>query len=84
MLVAHMQHPTFLQESCSISPSKGTHAHAWVMMFDSEPEAFNAYANAMPNNCVFLVDTYDTLEGVQNAIQAGLALREHGHEKWLE
>ena len=61
-------------------PIKGTHAHAWVMMFDSEPEAFEAYANAMPNNCVFLVDTYDTLEGVQNAIQAGLKLREHGHE----
>lgn len=61
-------------------PIKGTHAHAWVMMFNSEPEAFAAYANAMPNNCVFLVDTYDTLEGVQNAIQAGLALREHGHE----
>ena len=34
----------------------------------------------MPNNCVFLVDTYDTLEGVQNAIQAGKRLREHGHE----
>ena len=52
-------------------PIKGTHAHAWVMMFDSEPEAFEAYANAMPNNCVFLVDTYDTIKGVQNAIQAG-------------
>ena len=61
-------------------PIKGTHAHAWVMMFDSEPEAFDAYANAMPNNCVFLVDTYDTLDGVQNAIKAGLQLRAHGHE----
>ncbi len=61
-------------------PIKGTHAHAWVMMFDTEPEAFEAYASAMPNNCVFLVDTYDTLNGVQNAIQAGLKLREHGHE----
>ena len=61
-------------------PIKGTHAHAWVMMFDSEPEAFEAYANAMPNNCVFLVDTYDTLDGVRNAIQAGKKLRAHGHE----
>ena len=61
-------------------PIKGTHAHAWVMMFESEPEAFQAYANAMPNNCVFLVDNYDTLEGVKNAIQAGKRLREYGHE----
>ena len=50
------------------------------MMFDSEPEAFEAYANAMPNNCVFLVDTYDTLEGVQNAIKVGRRMREQGHE----
>ena len=61
-------------------PIKGTHAHAWVMMFDSEPEAFEAYADAMPNNCVFLVDTYDTIEGVHNAIQVGSKLREQGHE----
>ena len=32
------------------------------------------------NNCTFLVDTYDTLEGVRNAIQQGIRLREHGHE----
>ena len=61
-------------------PIQGTHAHAWVMMFDSEPEAFEAYANAMPNNCVFLVDTYDTIDGVQNAIQVGNKLRDNGHE----
>ncbi|MCA9662882.1 MAG: nicotinate phosphoribosyltransferase, partial [Myxococcales bacterium] len=41
-------------------PVRGTHAHSWVMAFDSELEAFLAYARAMPNNCVFLVDTYDT------------------------
>ncbi len=61
-------------------PIKGTHAHAWVMMFDSEPEAFEAYANAMPNNCVFLVDTYDTLQGVHHAIEMGKKLRQRGHE----
>ena len=42
-------------------PVRGTHAHSWVMCFDDELEAFRAYAEAMPNNCVFLVDTYDTL-----------------------
>jgi nicotinate phosphoribosyltransferase len=61
-------------------PVRGTMAHSWVMSFDSEPEAFAAYARAMPNNCVFLVDTYDTLRGVENAIQIGRWLREQGHE----
>ena len=61
-------------------PVRGTHAHSWVMAFDSEPEAFAAYADAMPGNSVFLVDTYDTLEGIDNAIAAGRALRERGHE----
>ncbi|MCP4655205.1 MAG: nicotinate phosphoribosyltransferase, partial [bacterium] len=61
-------------------PIKGTHAHSWVMSFASEPEAFAAYARALPNNCVFLVDTYDTLEGVRHAIAMGKWLRERGHE----
>src|SRR3954471_19248241 len=61
-------------------PVKGTHAHSWVMSFDDEPEAFEAYARAMPNNCVFLVDTYDTLEGVRHAVEVGKRLRAHGHE----
>ncbi|MEN9360720.1 MAG: Nicotinate phosphoribosyltransferase pncB2 [Verrucomicrobiota bacterium] len=61
-------------------PVKGTHAHSWVMGFDSELEAFRAYAAAMPNNCVFLVDTYDTLQGVRNAVTVGRELRQQGHE----
>ncbi len=59
-------------------PVRGTHAHSWVMSFDSEREAFEAYADAMPNNCVLLVDTYDTLEGVRNAIAVGERLRARG------
>ncbi len=59
-------------------PVRGTHAHSWVMAFDGEREAFDAYADAMPNNTVFLVDTYDSLEGVKNAIAAGERLRERG------
>ncbi len=61
-------------------PVKGTHAHAWVMSFESEIASFEAYARALPNNCIFLVDTYDTLEGVKHAIQVGLKLREKGYE----
>ncbi|MDF9826331.1 nicotinate phosphoribosyltransferase [Ereboglobus sp. PH5-10] len=61
-------------------PVSGTHAHSWVMSFDSEPEAFQAYAETMPNNCVFLVDTYDSLEGVRRAVESGKWLRARGHK----
>lgn len=61
-------------------PVKGTHSHSWVMSFDTEENAFQAYARAMPNNCVFLVDTYDTLEGVKKAIEAAKQLRQQGYE----
>jgi nicotinate phosphoribosyltransferase len=61
-------------------PVKGTHAHSWVMSHADEEEAFAAYAEAMPNNCVFLVDTYDTLAGVDKAIAIGRQLRARGHE----
>jgi nicotinate phosphoribosyltransferase len=61
-------------------PVSGTHAHSWILSFDSELEAFHAYAEAFPDHCVFLVDTYDTLAGVKNAIQVGLSLRKKGKE----
>ena len=61
-------------------PVRGTHAHSWVMAFDEELKAFEQYASAMPNNCVFLVDTYDTLEGVRKACEVGKKLRSAGHE----
>ena len=51
-------------------PVAGTHAHSWVMSFDSEIDAFRAYAKIFPNKCILLVDTYDTLgQGVPNAIK---------------
>ena len=61
-------------------PVKGTHAHSWVLSFGSELEAFERYAEAMPNNCVFLVDTYDSLQGVRHAVEVGKRLRQRGHE----
>jgi nicotinate phosphoribosyltransferase len=60
-------------------PVRGTHAHSWVMAFDSELEAFEAYARAQPNNCILLVDTYDTLAGVRRAAEVGQHLRQRGH-----
>src|SRR6185437_2355444 len=61
-------------------PAKGTHAHSWVMSFENELESFEAYAKVMPNNCIFLVDTYDTLEGVRHAIEVGKRLKKQGHK----
>jgi nicotinate phosphoribosyltransferase len=58
----------------------GTQAHSWIMFFENESEAFQAYAKAMPNNCVFLVDTYNSLDGVRHAIDAARRLRQNGHE----
>jgi nicotinate phosphoribosyltransferase len=59
-------------------PVSGTHAHSWVMAFDSELDAFREYARIFPNNCVLLIDTYDVLEGLENAITVGLEMRGRG------
>ncbi len=61
-------------------PSGGTMAHALVMSFEEELKAFEAYADALPNNCVFLVDTYNSIEGIKKAIKVGLKLRARGYE----
>ena len=51
-------------------PALGTMAHSWIQMFDSEYEAFRAFAELYPDNCVLLVDTYNVLKsGVPNAIR---------------
>lgn len=62
-------------------PVAGTMAHSWVMDYDSEYEAFKAYADAYPDNCMLLVDTYDTLRsGVPNAIKVFKELKAKGHK----
>jgi nicotinate phosphoribosyltransferase len=62
-------------------PVKGTHAHSWVMSFPDELTAFRAYAECFPENCVLLVDTYDTLKsGIPNAIIVAGELRERGYQ----
>ena len=62
--------------ACTISdqlfgvPALGTMAHSWVQAFDSEYEAFAAYAKAYPQNCTLLIDTYNVLKsGLPNAIK---------------
>lgn len=51
-------------------PAMGTMAHSWIQMFPTELDAFRAYAITYPDNCLLLVDTYNTLkEGIPNAIK---------------
>ena len=66
-------------------PPKGTHAHSMVQVFmalgGEELDAFQAYADVYPDNCLLLVDTVDTLEsGIPNAIRVFEDLRREGHE----
>ena len=49
-------------------PVSGTHSHSWVLAFDSELESFKKYAEVMPNNCILLIDTFNTMDGLDNAI----------------
>jgi nicotinate phosphoribosyltransferase len=59
-------------------PVSGTHAHSWVMAHASELEAFRAFVEVFPHNSVLLVDTYDTLEGVRNAIIVAKEMEQRG------
>lgn len=69
-------------------PPKGTHAHSMVQLFialagdeSGELEAFQAYADVYPDDCLLLVDTVNTLEsGVPNAIKVFEGLRRKGHQ----
>ena len=62
-------------------PVAGTMAHSWVMDYPTEYDAFRAYADAYPDNCMLLVDTYDTLRsGVPNAIKVFAELQAAGHK----
>ena len=61
-------------------PVSGTHAHSWIMSFPDELSAFRAYAQSFPSSCVLLVDTYDVVQGIKNAITVGLEMRDRGEK----
>lgn len=61
----------------------GTMAHSWVMSFDSEKKAFERYAEEYPENCILLVDTFDTLKsGIPNAIAIFKKLKKKGYRNF--
>jgi nicotinate phosphoribosyltransferase len=57
----------------------GTMAHSYIEAFDTEAEAFRAYAKDYPDRVVLLVDTYDTLQGIEKAIAVARELQAKGH-----
>jgi len=60
-------------------PISGTMAHSFVGAFTDEGKAFAAYAETFPDHSVFLIDTYDTLEGAENAAKVALEMKRNGH-----
>jgi nicotinate phosphoribosyltransferase len=60
-------------------PISGTMAHSFVTAFETEIEAFAAYADLFPDSSVFLIDTYDTLQGAKNAAEVGRQMKQQGH-----
>jgi nicotinate phosphoribosyltransferase len=62
-------------------PASGTMAHSWIQSFEDELTAFRKYAEYYPDDCILLVDTYDTLNnGIPNAIKVGRELEEKGYK----
>ncbi len=61
-------------------PVRGTHAHSWIMAFDEEETSFETYAEVMPKNCIFLIDTYDTIGGVKKAMAVAKKMHHRGVE----
>lgn len=56
-------------------PTMGTQAHAWVMAFDDEADAFRKFGEAFPDSSTLLIDTYDTLRGARRALTSGAAMQ---------
>ncbi len=63
-----------------IEDIRGTMAHAYIESFPTELEAFRAYAKTYPDSAVLLVDTYDTGQGIKNAIIVAKELEAAGHK----
>ena len=61
-------------------PVRGTHAHSWIMAFDDEEEAFRVFGEAMGHDCIFLIDTYDSIKGAKKACAVAHQLKKRGFQ----
>ena len=60
-------------------PISGTMAHSYVEAFSGERVAFSAYSDTFPDNSIFLIDTYNTIDGAENAVTVAKQMKENGH-----
>jgi len=60
-------------------PISGTMAHSYVSAFDNERDAFFAYADTFPDHSIFLIDTYDSVEGARHAAAVAKEMQKKGH-----
>jgi nicotinate phosphoribosyltransferase len=60
-------------------PISGTMAHSYVSAFDKELDAFFAYADTFPDHSIFLIDTYDSVEGARHAAAVAKEMQKKGH-----
>jgi nicotinate phosphoribosyltransferase len=60
-------------------PISGTMAHSYVSAFDNELDAFFAYADTFPDHSIFLIDTYDSIEGARHAAAVAKEMQKKGH-----
>ena len=60
-------------------PISGTMAHSYVSAFDNEQDAFFAYADTFPDHSIFLIDTYDSVEGARHAAVVAKEMQKKGH-----
>ena len=56
-------------------PTLGTQAHAWIMAFGDEIDAFRKFGQVFPRTSTLLIDTYDTVQGVRNALRSGAPMQ---------
>jgi nicotinate phosphoribosyltransferase len=60
-------------------PISGTMAHSYVEAFRGELAAFSAYSKTFPDNSIFLIDTYNTIDGAKNAVTVAKEMKKNGH-----
>jgi len=60
-------------------PISGTMAHSYVSAFDNERDAFFAYADTFPDHSIFLIDTYNSVEGARHAAVVAKEMQKKGH-----
>ncbi len=61
-------------------PLSGTMAHSFITSYESELDAFRAFASSFPERCILLIDTYDTISGAKNAVTVAKEMEARGHQ----